>query len=524
MEIAQFAPMKVQCFFLTLKNCEIEQNIRLLTRARLKSKCGSGILNWFAWYPMNKPDNLNYLLCPRSVAIIGASSTPGRVGYTIVNNLLQSHYPGRLYPINPNIQETLGIKVYPSIDAAPGDIDLVMIAVQPKSVPDIIDKCATKKVKAAIIHSAGFSEVGKEGKKLEGEVLKIAQRNGIRIVGPNTQGIVNTGANLVALSLNFPTVRSLSRGKGIAFICQTGYFYWDWVFRHPELGLAKAIDLGNMSDLSHTDFLQNFGDDPQTQLIALQIEEIHDGARFLELSRRITETKPIIALKAGRTQSGVRAIASHTGSLAGNDTVYDTAFKQAGIIRAYDMDELVDFTKTLSYLSPLPGGNRVAIITFSGAAAALAADACEEHGMQVAQLSQSTIERIGEILPAWAHITNPVDLFQSPEVDQKMAHALTIEALFADPNVDAIMIIALMTALHEPFDIFDILMARIKQGLKKPIVISGVRDEKGSRHWSALQKGGVTAYSSIRRAIKSLAIAYSRYCYLKAKDHASNPY
>jgi acetyltransferase len=471
---------------------------------------------------MNKPDNLDYLLRPRSIAVIGASATPGRVGYTIVNNLLQSHYPGRLYPVNPNIQETLGIKAYPSLNDVPDDIDLAVIAVQPKSVPDIIDRCATKKVKAAIIHSAGFSEVGEEGKKLEDEVLKIARRNGIRIIGPNTQGIVNTSAHLLALSLNFPTVRSLRGGKGIAYICQTGYFYWDWIFRHPELGLAKAVDLGNMSDLNHTDFLQKFGDDPQIQLIALQIEEIHDGTHFLELCSRITKSKPIIALKAGRTQSGARAIASHTGSLAGNDTVYDTAFKQAGIIRAYDMDELVDFVKTLSYLSPLPQGNRVAIITFSGAAAALAADACEEHGMQVAQLSQSTIKRIREILPAWVSISNPIDLFQSPEVDQKMAHAAAIEALFADPNVDAIIIIALMTALHESFDIFDILMARIKQGLKKPIVISGVRDEKGSLHWSALSKEGITAHSSIRRAIKSLAIAYSRYRYLNMKEYASN--
>jgi acetyltransferase len=464
---------------------------------------------------MNKPDNLNYLLCPRSIAVIGASSTPGRVGYTIVNNLVQSHYPGRLYPINPNIRETLGIRVYPSITAVPGDIDLAMIAVQPKSVPDIMKRCATKKVKAAIIHSAGFSEVGEEGKRLESEILKIAQENGIRIIGPNTQGIVNTAANLLALSLNFPTVKSLSRGRGIAFICQTGYFYWDWVFRHPELGLTKAVDLGNMSDLNHNDFLQNFGDDPETRVIALQIEEVHDGTRFLALASGITKTKPIIALKAGRTQSGVRVIASHSGSLAGNDTVYDTAFKQVGIIRAHDMDELVDFIKTLSYLSPLPSGNRVAIITFSGAAAALAADACEEYGMQVAQLSQSTIDRIREILPAWTAISNPIDLFQSPEVDQKMAHAVAIEALFADPNVDAIMIITLMTALHEPFDIFDILMALAKQGLGKPIVISGVRDEMGSKQWSILEANGITTYSSIRRAIKSLAIAYSRYRYLK---------
>lgn len=460
---------------------------------------------------MNRPNDLSYLLYPRSIAVIGASSTPGRVGYTIISNLLRSHYAGRLYPVNPNIQETMGIKAYPGIDAVPGDVDMVMIAVQPGSVPDIIDACAAKKVKAAIIHSAGFSEVGGEGRELEGEVLRTARRNGIRVVGPNTQGLINTGANLMALSLDFPTVRDLSRGKGIAFICQTGYFYWDWVFRYPELGLAKAVDLGNMCDLSHADFLEDFGNDPQVQLIALQVEGIRNGTRFLKLASHITRTKPIIALKAGRTRSGARAIASHTGSLAGDDAVYNTAFKQAGIVRAYDMDELVDFTRTLAYLSPLPRGNRIAVITFSGAAAALAADACEEYGMEIAPLSQSTVEQIRKILPPWASVGNPIDLFQSPEVDQKMAHASTIEALFADPNVDAIMIISLMTEYHEPFDIFDVLMARIEQGLRKPIVISGVRDEKGRKQWSALQKGGITTYSSIRRAIKALAVAHSRH-------------
>lgn len=462
-------------------------------------------------WPMKRPNNLNYLLSPRSIAVIGASSTPGRVGYTIISNLLRSHYPGRLYPVNPNIQETMGIKAYPGINAVPGDVDMVMIAVQPGSVPDIIDACAAKKVKVAIIHSAGFSEVGGEGRKLEGEVLRIARRNGIRVIGPNTQGIINTGANLMALSLNFPTVGDLSRGRGVAFICQTGYFYWDWVFRHPELGLAKAADLGNMCDLSHADFLEDFGNDPQVQLIALQVEGIRNGSRFLELARRITRTKPVIALKAGRTQSGARAITSHTGSLAGNDAVYATAFKQAGIVRACDMDELVDFTRTLACLSPLPYGNRVAVITFSGAAAALAADACEEYGMEIAPLSQSTVAQIRKILPPWASVGNPIDLFQSPEVDQKMAHAVTIEALFADPNVDAIMIIGLMTGYHEPFDIFDVLRARIERGLRKPIVISGVRDGEGRGHWSALQEGGITGYSSIRRAIKALAVAHSRY-------------
>ncbi len=460
---------------------------------------------------MSKPDNLNYLFYPGSVAIIGASSTPGRVGYTIVNNFLRSGYPGRLYPINPNEEEVLGLKVYPNINAVPDDIDLVMVAVQPGLIPDIIDRCGTKRVKAAIIHSAGFSEVGEVGKRLQEDIVKIARRNGIRIIGPNTQGIINVDAKLTALSLNFPV---LSQGKGIAYICQTGYFYWDWFFRHQGIGLIKAVDLGNMCDLNHADFLENFGNDPQVQVIVLEIEQIRDGRRFLQVAGRASNKKPVIALKVGRTQSGAKAIASHSGALAGNDTFVDVAFRQAGIIRARDMDELVDFAKTFAYLSPWPRGNRVAIVTFSGSAGALAADACEECGMEVAQLSQSTIERIREILPTWASVANPIDLFQSPEVNQGKAHDITLEALFADPNVDAIMIIALMTSFHESFSIFDVLMKHVRSGLKKPIVISGVRDEKGSNQWSILDREGVTTYSSIHRAVKCLGVAYFRYHFL----------
>jgi acyl-CoA synthetase (NDP forming) len=459
---------------------------------------------------MNKPDTLKYLLYPRSIAIVGASSTPGRVGHIIVNNLLQSQYSGRLYPVNPNIRETLGIKVYPSIDVVPGDIDLVMIAVRPESIPDIMEQCGAKNVKAAIIHSAGFSEASEEGKRLEDLVVKIGRRNGIRIVGPNTQGIVNVDAKLTALSWHFPV---LTQAKGIAYICQTGYFYWDWTFRHQGTGLVKAIDLGNMCDLSHADFLENFGDDPQVKLIVLQIEQIRNGKHFLCLANRICQKKPLIVLKAGRTKSGAKAIASHSGALAGHDIIYDTAFKQAGIVRATDMDELIDFTKAFAYLSPSPRGNRVAIITFSGAAGAFAADACEEYGMEVAQLSQNTIERIKQLLPAWASVGNPIDLVQSPEVDQKAAHEITLEALVTDPNVDSILIIAMMTALTESFDVFDVLTRHIERGLRKPIVISGVRDEKGLKQWSTLDREGVTTYSSIQRAIKSLSVVHSRYRY-----------
>lgn len=460
----------------------------------------------------NLTAELNYFFQPNSIAVIGASAIPGRVGFTIMANLINSNFRGRLYPVSRSAKEILGMETYSSIKDVPQGVDLVIVAIRPSSVPDVIEECGVKGVKAAIVSSAGFSEVGKEGKKLEQKVVEVARKHGIRTIGPNTQGLINVKGNLMALSLPFA---KLEGARGISFICQTGYFYWDWIFRNNGVGLSKAVDLGNMCDLSHTEFLEYLGDDPETRVIVLQMEEVQDGSKFMEVARWVARKKPVIALKAGRTQAGVRAIASHTGCLAGNDAVYGATFKQVGIIRARDMDELIDLTKTFAYLSPMPTGNRVAVITFSGAAAALAADAGEDYGLSLAELSKTTIQQIRQILPPWASVGNPIDLFQSPEVDQKMAHSVTLEALFADPNVDAIMIIALMTAQHEQFSIYEVLREYARQGARKPIVISGVRDDEGLRQWSSLDPSGIITFSSIRRSMMALAAAYSRYHYLK---------
>ncbi len=456
---------------------------------------------------------LNYFLYPSSIAVISDSPTPGGTGCKFVGNLIRADFRGKLYAVNPNLKEIMGMKAYNSIMDIPQGVDLVILAVQSSSFPEIIQECGSKGVKAAII-SSGFSGVSDDGKKLEHKVLEVARRHGIRIIGPNTQGIINATNNLMAFT-DPDTLPKLTQGKGISYICQTIYFFEDWVFRNQGRGLTKAVNLGVMCDLTNTELLEYFGDDPETRVIVLQIDQIRDGREFIKVARQVTQKKPVIAIKAGRTQVGVRAVVSHTGSLAGSGKVYDAVFRQVGIIRARDTDELIDLTKTFAYLSPMPTGNRVAIISLSGAASSLAADACVEYGLSLAELSKTTIQKIGQVIPSWTSIGNPIDLLQSPEVDRRVAHSTVLEALFTDPNVDAIMIIQCMAGTFlEQFNIFNILKECIREGPKKPIVMSGLMDDEGLKQSSRLDLAGIITFSSIRRSIKALAAAYSRYRYL----------
>lgn len=459
----------------------------------------------------NLSNELNYFFHPNSIAVIGASLNPGESGLNVIANLNKSSFRGKLYVVNPKLEEIMGIKAYHSIKNVPQRVDLVLVAVQASLVAEVIQECGNKGVKAVIISSPGFSESSEEGKKLEHKVSEVARGQGIRVIGPNSKGIINATANLMALTRPFPKI---TQGKGICYISQTIYFCMDWVLRNQGMGLTKAVDLGNMCDLSHTELLEYFGDDAETKVIVLQIDEIQNGRKFMEVARQVTQKKPVIALKAGRTQAGARIIASHTGRLAGRDELYNAVFRQVGIIRARDTDELIDLAKTFAYLSPMPTGNRVAIITCSGAAASLAADACEEYGLSLAGLSKTTIQKIGQVLPSRSSIGNPIDLYQNPDVDQRLAHSITLEAFCNDSNVDAIIIIARMTAPYKTFNIFDILREYTIRGLKKPIVMTGLMDDEGLKQSFNLDLEGIITFSSPTRSIKALAAGYSRYKYL----------
>jgi acyl-CoA synthetase (NDP forming) len=276
-----------------------------------------------------------------------------------------------------------------------------------------------------------------------------------------------------------------------------------------ELDISKP-----QPDVNHADFLEYLGDDSETRVIALYIEGIQDGKKFMEVAKRVTKRKPVVALKAGRTEKGADAVASHTGSLAGDDAVYDAAFRQAGITRATDMNELNDFTKVFATLPTLPTGNRVGVVTFSGAAGGLAADACGDFGLELSKFSTATIEKIKEILPSWASFTNPLDLFPVLEVDVKESYKTALTAFSLDPNIDAVILIALTTSIMAAMNAVDVFYEYAEQGPPKPTVMCGLLDDEWLKKTTSLELKGIPTYPTIERAVKALAAAYSRHRFL----------
>ena len=461
---------------------------------------------------MSNTKELKYFFHPESIAIIGASDTPGRVGYMFTTNLINWNFPGKVFPVNPRLDEVRGIKAYPSLKDIPDSVDLAIIAIQPSAIPDIMEECGKKGVKAVLISSAGFADGDSKGKQLELRVVETAKAYGIRIIGPNTQGYLNLDTKLVALSIGHP--EPLVQEKGLAFVCQSAFFYWEWFFRNPELGFSMAVDMGNMCDVSHSDFLEYLNDDSEAKVIVLHIEGIKDGIRFMEIASKITPKKPIIAFKAGRYAGGSLAVASHTGNLAGNDMVYDAAFRQAGIIRAVDMHEMTDFIKVFTLFHTLPTGKRVGIISFSGAAASFAADACDEFGLELAELSPETIEHLKQILPAWAGINNPLDLFPVIEVDARLSYKIALDAFSSDPNIDAIILCTFTASGQTWMNAFEIFQEYAEKGPAKPAVICGIIDEEWLKRLSSLESKGIITFPTIERTVKAISVAYSRYRFL----------
>ena len=457
---------------------------------------------------------LDSFMRPKSVAVIGASPIPGRVGYMYIANLLDAAFAGEVYPVNPSCEEIRGIQAYASVSDIPNEIDLAIIAIRPSMVLDAVRECGEKGIKAILISSAGFSDGDVGGTQLQSAVIETARKHSVRIIGPNTQGYMNLDSNLMSLSL--PPPAALVKANGLAFICQSALGYWDWILRNGELGLNKAVDLGNMSDVDHTDFLEYLGDDPGTNVVVLHIEGLRDGSRFMEVARRVTPQKPVIALKTGRSVKGAHAVSSHSGSLAGSDEVYDAAFHQVGVIRATDMIELADFTRVFASLECLPKGKRVGIISCSGGAAGLAADACERFGMEIPDLSDATVEKLRQILPPWANINNPIDLFPVIEVDTKLSYEVALEAFSSDPHVDAIILITITASTQPWVNAVEVYHKYAESGPPKPTVLSGIIDDEWLKQLTSLDLKGIPTFPTVERALRALAVACSRQEFLNS--------
>ena len=383
---------------------------------------------------MNIVRDFSPLFTPKSIAFVGASRNREKWGFIILNNIVCGQFKGSIYPVNPKEKEILGLKVYPSVSQIPEPVDLAVVAVPPSVVPEVIAECVAKGIKAGIIITAGFAELGSEGEKLQEKVVRLARQGGMRLVGPNCFGVLSLAVNMHVI------MPSLHPHQGsLAIISQSGNVAASILGRGNRwgFGFSRCISSGNEADLHCEDFLEFLGEDPETRVIMAYIEGFRDGRRFFNLAKRITQRKPIVMIKAGATQAGAKAAKSHTAALSGSDSACDAMCKQAGIIRANNIDEMFNISAALLH-QPLPKGRRVGIVTVAGGWGVLASDACAAAGLDVVHLADETIRELDEFLPSWWNRGNPVDLVAGFWTGGLRK---SINILLRSPQVDGVIVL-----------------------------------------------------------------------------------
>ena len=405
------------------------------------------------------------IMKPKSVAVIGASTRAHTIGSDLMKRLVEYGFKGSIYPVNPKGGEMLGLKVIPTVDELPDGVDLAVVIVNAQRVLDTVDACARRGIKGLVVISAGFKETGAEGRALEEALLERVRSHGMRMVGPNCLGVVNTHPD-VRLDACF--AESLPERGDIGFVSQSGALGGGIlnILKDLNLGFAQFVSIGNQADINAETALENWENDDDVKQILLYMESIANPANFRKLAERISKKKPILALKAGRSAAGASAASSHTGSLAGADRAADALLKQSGVIRELGLRELFSTAKVFSNC-PIPKGNRVAIVTNSGGPGIMATDAVVSHGMEIAQLTDKTKAKLKSFLPAAASVKNPVDMIASAPIEH---YRQTVETVLADPNVDMVMVIYLPFLGLADTDVADALMEIKAAHPEKPIV------------------------------------------------------
>ena len=407
---------------------------------------------------------LDAIFAPRNVAVVGATETKGSVGRTLINNLISNPFGGTIFPVNPKRDNVMGIYAYDSVSEIPAQVDLAVIATPARTVPAIIEECIEAGVKGAIIISAGFKEIGEEGAKLEREILEKAREAKMRIIGPNCLGVMSP-----VTGINATFAQGMARPGNVGFISQSGALLTailDWSFEE-NVGFSQFVSIGSMLDVSFADLIYYLGDDPRTQSIVIYMETIGDARAFLSAAREVSLTKPIIVIKAGRTEAAAEAAASHTGSLTGSDEVLDAAFRRSGVLRVERIAELFAMAEALSK-QPLPKGPNLTIVTNAGGPGVLATDALIGGGGQLTALSDATMDALNERLPApWSH-NNPVDILGDAS-PQRYAETLAITA--DDENADGLLVVLTPQDMTEPTQTAE-LLRDAADGVKKPVLAS----------------------------------------------------
>ena len=442
-------------------------------------------------------EGLERLFKPRSVAIVGASRDPTKVGYVVLKNIVESGYKGEVYPVNPKADKILDLPVYRSIKEVPGDVDLAVIAIPAQAVLEAIEECGGKGVKFAVVISAGFKEVGGEGIEREKKLVEIARKHGIRIVGPNCLGILDLHTPINASFGPTPP-----RKGGIAFVSQSGALLsaiLDWSTK-TGIGFSKIVSLGNKADLNEVDFMEYLGEDPETKVILMYLESIADGKRFIEAGSSVTRKKPVIVLKGGVTEAGARAALSHTGAMAGGATAIKAAFRKAGIISVSTISELFDMAIAFN-TQPIPQGDRVGIVTNAGGGGVVTSDILVSKGLKLTSLSKPTIELLRKGLPPMAAIYSPVDVLGDALPDR---YRLAIEAVLKDPNVDAVITILTPQAMTDPEGTAKVIIELSKLYPNKPLLATFIGGEKVEKAVKLLIENGIPVYDMPEKAVVAL--------------------
>jgi len=434
---------------------------------------------------------------PQSVAIVGASRQKSKVGYEILANMVEAGYEGKIFPVNPKAGDIDGLKCYSDLQSLPEAPELVLIIVPARIVSSVMKQCAEVGAKAVVIITAGFREVGDEGRALEKQIVQIARQAGIRIIGPNCLGVI-----VPVNKLNASFGGDLPSAGGIAYISQSGALLAAILdtANASGIGFSKLVSIGNKADVDELDVIEALADDDDTNVIAGYLENITDGNAFVRLAEQISHKKPILLMKSGGTEAGAQAASSHTGSLAGSEVAYESAFECAGIIRCDSIEQQFYFAHAFAY-QPLPAGARVAVITNAGGPGIMAADAIERQGLTFARLNEDTVNKLAAKLPPAANLLNPIDILGDALADR---YDFALDVVLDDPNVDVVLVLLTPQAMTESVATAEAIVSVRRRKPDKPILGCFLGAEKVYDGIKVLRQGGIPQYVSPESAVTTI--------------------
>lgn len=436
---------------------------------------------------------------PGSVAIVGASRHKGKVGYEILANMVGAKYKGKLFAVNPEADEIEGVKCYRDLESIGQTPELVVIVVPARFVPAVMEQCAKAGVKSVIIITAGFKEVGKEGRELEQQVMQISKHAGIRVIGPNCLGVI-----VPANNLNASFGGGLPRAGAIGYLSQSGALLTAILdmANASGIGFSKLVSIGNKAEVDEVDVMGALGSDAETKVIAGYLESISDGNSFVRQAEQISSEKPILLIKSGGTEAGAKAASSHTGSLAGGEAAYEAVFERAGVVRCNSIREQFDYAQAFAN-QPLPAGARVAVVTNAGGVGIMAADSVERQGLEFAKLADETIKRLLSKLPGEANVFNPIDVLGDALAER---FEFAIEAVLDDVNVDTVLVLLTPQAMSEPSETAKAIVRAARRKTGKPVLgcfLGAGKVEEGIR---ILRAGGIPHIESAEGAVRTIKV------------------